>query len=337
MSTETTNKKIKIDNGTIFGKTYTDKAVDELLKNARDGAIFEITSEQASKLFDKFDITDEQYQFIINNKSVSCLLKIQGTSAEFPVTFTRMIQDNEIAAFFSLGIYYALSCTSSDVNPATNKHMLRFQANIMDFYASLSIYENEQDYNIYGTQYITYFDTIKGANILHEHNFDTKNWQFTEDKTISLFGKHSILVPKDSADTGILSCNASDNGKVLSVVNGEAQWASAGGGGGGVGIIDISSTWSAITPTDFTSLKFKSYLVGNMIYIEIKAIFKNRPATAMALFQNTTYIISEDVTLPFFDGLDAKRIVGNDNKKLYVVNPVDSYRFYMSGWFTIEV
>lgn len=32
MSTETTNKKIKIDNGTTFGRTYTDKAVDELLK-----------------------------------------------------------------------------------------------------------------------------------------------------------------------------------------------------------------------------------------------------------------------------------------------------------------
>lgn len=39
MSTETTNKKIKIDNGTTFGRTYTDKAVDELLKNAGGGGI----------------------------------------------------------------------------------------------------------------------------------------------------------------------------------------------------------------------------------------------------------------------------------------------------------
>ena len=31
MSTETTNKKIKIDNGTTFGRTYTDKAVDAKL------------------------------------------------------------------------------------------------------------------------------------------------------------------------------------------------------------------------------------------------------------------------------------------------------------------
>ena len=49
-------------------------------------------------------------------------------------------------------------------------------------------------------------------------------------ETVSLFGKHSILVPKDSADTNILPCSTADNGKVLSVVNGEAQWASASGG-----------------------------------------------------------------------------------------------------------
>ena len=40
MSTETTNKKIKIDNGTTFGRTYTDKAVDELLKNVGGGQAF---------------------------------------------------------------------------------------------------------------------------------------------------------------------------------------------------------------------------------------------------------------------------------------------------------
>ena len=42
MSTETTNKKIKIDNGITFGRTYTDKAVDELLKNIGGGGGGEI-------------------------------------------------------------------------------------------------------------------------------------------------------------------------------------------------------------------------------------------------------------------------------------------------------
>lgn len=44
MSTETTNKKIEIDDGTTFGRVYTDKAVDELLKNRNlveiNGSVF---------------------------------------------------------------------------------------------------------------------------------------------------------------------------------------------------------------------------------------------------------------------------------------------------------
>lgn len=45
----------------------------------------------------------------------------------------------------------------------------------------------------------------------------------------SLFGKYDILVPRSSTSTEILPCFPSDNGKVLSVVNGEAQWTSASG------------------------------------------------------------------------------------------------------------
>lgn len=45
-----------------------------------------------------------------------------------------------------------------------------------------------------------------------------------------IFGNYDIQVPAAST-TSILPCTASDNGKVLSVVNGEAQWASAGGSG----------------------------------------------------------------------------------------------------------
>lgn len=70
---------------------------------------------------------------------------------------------------------------------------------------------------------------LRGANTtINVIRYKVSN---TLTETISLFGKHSILVPKDSADTSILPCTASDNGKVLSVVNGEAQWASVGGSG----------------------------------------------------------------------------------------------------------
>lgn len=47
----------------------------------------------------------------------------------------------------------------------------------------------------------------------------------------TLFNK-PILVSQDLVDpTPILPCTTSDNGKVLSVVNGQAQWVNAGGGG----------------------------------------------------------------------------------------------------------
>lgn len=44
-----------------------------------------------------------------------------------------------------------------------------------------------------------------------------------------IFGNHDIQVPAVSS-ANILPCTTSDNGKVLSVVNGEAQWAKASGG-----------------------------------------------------------------------------------------------------------
>ena len=46
-----------------------------------------------------------------------------------------------------------------------------------------------------------------------------------------IFGNHDIQVPAVSSNN-ILPCTTADNGKVLSVVNGEAQWATPAGSGG---------------------------------------------------------------------------------------------------------
>lgn len=53
MSTETTNKKIKIDNGTTFGRTYTDKAVDERLQGFVSTATFTPVKEKANNSLQK--------------------------------------------------------------------------------------------------------------------------------------------------------------------------------------------------------------------------------------------------------------------------------------------
>lgn len=53
MSTETTNKKIKIDNGTTFGKTYTDKVIDERLQGLVSTATFTPVKEKANNSLQK--------------------------------------------------------------------------------------------------------------------------------------------------------------------------------------------------------------------------------------------------------------------------------------------
>ena len=66
-----------------------------------------------------------------------------------------------------------------------------------------------------------YFDTINGKPIIHSDN-TVNSYTFTEDKTISLFGKYSILVPNDSADINILPLpsDASTKTYTLQTVNG---------------------------------------------------------------------------------------------------------------------
>ena len=75
MSTETTNKKIKIDNGTTFGRTYTDKAVDELLKNIGGGggsiSVIELTDKNgtiASTQLGEINANPQNFAFKYNGK-----------------------------------------------------------------------------------------------------------------------------------------------------------------------------------------------------------------------------------------------------------------------------
>ena len=68
-------------------------------------------------------------------------------------------------------------------------------------------------------------DTINEKPIIHSDN-TVNSYTFTEDKTISLFGKYSILVPKDSANINILPLpsDASTKTYTLKAVNGVLTW-----------------------------------------------------------------------------------------------------------------
>ena len=48
-----------------------------------------------------------------------------------------------------------------------------------------------------------YFDYINGEPIIHSNSLKVRSYTIPSTKTISIFGNHSILVPKDSTDTNI--------------------------------------------------------------------------------------------------------------------------------------
>lgn len=55
-------------------------------------------------------------------------------------------------------------------------------------------------------------------------------------RQVPLFSKYTLVTNSNDEITPILPCTASDNGKVLSVVNGEAQWATPTGGSGSISV-----------------------------------------------------------------------------------------------------
>lgn len=109
MSTETTKKKIKIDNGTTFGRTYTDKAVDELLKNVGSSGIPTANVNLETSQLDTSSLTDKDNYIIASmadgegNISYTPLqtyffnegyfnkeVKMQTTSSDFRLSLTNV-------------------------------------------------------------------------------------------------------------------------------------------------------------------------------------------------------------------------------------------------------
>ena len=85
MSTETTKKKIKLDNGTTFGKTYTDKAVDELLKTVSRVALIQLVNKSgtiSSETLDMIKYSPQSFAFKYNGKILS-FIKVDSTSHQY--------------------------------------------------------------------------------------------------------------------------------------------------------------------------------------------------------------------------------------------------------------
>lgn len=227
MSTETTNKKIKIDNGTTFGKTYTDKAIDaklptDLIASANKlslGAgntalgngvnLSGFTYDEATKTLKVngaelpvlvINISDGNWTANINEKNPG----IYNISMSTPEgVFTNIgigaITIAENAHFFAGFLNYAgyfWTASAADTN------IIKVETPVTISQSSTNavlVYNSNGD--------VTPIDSPGINNLFFTYNTDTEEFEWGGpiilDKTISLFGKHSILVPKDSADTNI--------------------------------------------------------------------------------------------------------------------------------------
>ena len=186
---------------------------------------------------------------INDNKYLICKLRLAGTlSIEVLITRdTKVISDDN-----TLSIYSVLSQIEMGIGNETVNFILVIDENtILAKYktfdytknSDISLVENDvkstglgittswgDSYSINGNTF--YFDTINGEKIYHQSDTDIVNHTIPEpSKAVPLYGNHNVLVPADSTDTAILPCTAADNGKVLSVVEGQAQWATPTGGG----------------------------------------------------------------------------------------------------------
>lgn len=96
MSTETTNKKIKIDNGTTFGRTYTDNAVDELLKSVVTGDTIMNATKDSDKVTRTLD-TDGKVKFD-SKGSIVTLASGYSNSVDITVSLSSIADANTIKA-----------------------------------------------------------------------------------------------------------------------------------------------------------------------------------------------------------------------------------------------
>lgn len=232
MSTETTNKKIKIDNGTTFGRTYTDKAVDELLNNVEKLDVIKVT----------YDVSSSKITADVTNKP-------DGT---YVVDIVLKTGDTEINAGTKTGLVEIGSLVDAD-SGSTIRTLSGYAYfnNLMFFYGIASITATTIDITGGTLAYIPTSYTINGlvkiqrggtfgsvglpnqgqsdSFLVYDTSTNNYNWRPVseiDNKTISLFGNHSILVPKNSADTNILPlpADASTSTYALKAVNGTVQW-----------------------------------------------------------------------------------------------------------------
>lgn len=331
MSTETTNKKIKIDNGTTFGRTYTDKAIDaklptDLIATANklslgvgnaplgngvnldgftydegtktlkvsggesipvvegtgsttktDGAYatYTIPEAQTSCFIFKCDLgtafisynnvfgtyngyLDAEGSVTDGSLKLNSLIVLSGSGTTINIFFGNIGGDGGggIAApksITSTADYAELTDTDYfiSVRITDNRNVKNgtyiLSGNKANGYSYWYPEDKSEGLNLQTYWHYIHYDSTGLTAIIFNSFLDATdnnkvgfgfNSKFPNNnifggfsvRQVPLFSKYTLVTNTTDEITPILPCTASDNGKVLSVVNGEAQWASASGG-----------------------------------------------------------------------------------------------------------
>lgn len=186
---------------------------------ASEVGVVELTASQAHTLTadKKITFTAEQAEVIKSHQ----LIQMKYADAVYKGLVSRVFLSDAFAYTISIFLGpYMYTIRIRDFTEEQTLYVVSFPTGYtFDYNTSIkAIGWSDGDF----TRYV-YLATINGNPIAFNTEAAAKNYSFTEDKAVPFLGKHSVLVPKTSADTSILPCTADDNGKVLSVVNGEAK------------------------------------------------------------------------------------------------------------------
>ena len=212
-------------------------------QSIEDLPVVELTTESEITTITDETVKAKILENVNNDNYLICKLKMPLLSTiEILITRDAKLLPNDIientvftqTVFINLGLVagtlvFTLSINSKDGTIAIEYKMLDYVkgSQISLFQKtneSFGVTTDYRDTNVINGLEL-YFDTINGKPIIHSDT-TVNSYTFTEDKTISLFGKHSILVPNDSADANILPlpADASTSTYVLKIVNGTVQW-----------------------------------------------------------------------------------------------------------------
>lgn len=216
-----------------------DPADGKLKFTAKGGGVgvIELTEAQVNSIKEDGTITftAEQANLIKQDNIGFIVAKYQGSSFYKLSVSKATIRDDSIYtlggfAEFAPGFPFAITLSVADfTQPA--KILYR---GLPEYYLStveidgddsLVFSQNDDVNNIRNI----YVDKINGDPIIHNNIAVVRDHSFVENKAVPFLGKYSVLIPDYSTDVTILPCDGDDNGKVLTVVNGEASWATPTG------------------------------------------------------------------------------------------------------------